>query len=335
MGRTRRGWRVAVAALLIACSPALPARAETIRIAAEYGISYLPLTVIQSQHILERLGARQGLDIKTRWLQFADGAAMNEALISGQLDIVSGGVTPMVLLWSRTRDNLHVRGIAALNAMPLYLNTIDANVRSIKDFTSRDRIAMPAAGVSIQAITLMMAAAQTFGPAGARQLNTLTVSMSHPDGMAAMLARKAGITAHFTSAPYMYEELEKPGVHRVLDSYAVLGGAGTFNVAWTTGRFVQENPKLVAIFIGALEKADRLIIDHPDEAAKIYIASAPTSLSAASLVRMIKDPENHWTVVPQRTMEYATFMAKIGMIPAAPASWKDLFFPAIAGEPGN
>jgi NitT/TauT family transport system substrate-binding protein len=335
MKRTIRGWLVGFGALLIACGGAPPARAETIRIAAEYGISYLPLTIIQTQHILERLGAAQGLDIKTSWLQFTGGASMNEALIAGQLDIASGGVAPMVLLWARTRDNLHVRGISALNSMPLYLNTIDANVHSIKDFASQDRIAMPAAGVSIQAITLMMAAAQTFGPAEAKKLNPLMVSMSHPDGMAALLARKAGITAHFTSPPYMFEELAQPGVHRVLDSYDVLGGPATFNVVWTTGRFVQRNPKLVPIFLAALEEADRLIIDHPNEAAKIYMASTHTSLSQAELVSMIKNPEVRWTISPERTMQYATFMAKIGMIPAAPASWKDLFFPAIADRPGS
>ncbi len=335
MKRTIRGWLVGFAALLIACGGVRPARAETIRIAAEYGISYLPLTIIETQHILERLGAAQGLDIKTRWLQFTDGAAMNEALIAGQLDIAAGGVAPMVLLWSRTRDNLHVRGISALNSMPLYLNTIDANVHSIKDFTSNDRIAMPAAGVSIQAITLMMAAAQAFGPAEAKKLNPLMVSMSHPDGMAALLARKAGITAHFTSPPYMFQELAQPGVHRVLDSYDVLGGPATFNVVWTTGRFVQRNPKLVPIFLAALEEADRLIIDHPDEAAKIYMASTRTSLPETEIVSMIKNPEVRWTVSPERTMQYAAFMAKIGMIPAAPASWKDLFFPAIGDRPGS
>ncbi len=335
MTRRRRGWLAGVAALLMICGQAMPARAATIRIAVEYGISYLPLTVMRARHLLETMGRQQGLDITTKWLKFTDGAAMNEALISGQLDIVSGGVAPMVLLWARTRDNLHVRGIAALNAMPLYLNTIDPDVHSIKDFTSKDRIAMPAAGVSIQAITLMMASAQVFGEAGAQKLNPLTVSMSHPDGMTAMLARKAGITAHFTSAPFMYEELEQPGVHRLLDSYTVLGGPATFNVAWTTGRFVQNNPKIVPIFIAALQAADSFIIDHPDEAVKIYMASEPTSLSEAALVRMIKDPENHWTVIPQRTMEYAAFMAKIGMIPAAPASWEDLFFPTIGSEPGS
>lgn len=335
MKRMRCGWLAVAAAGLIVCGLGPAAQARTIRVAAEYGISYLPLTVIQTRHILERLGAQQGLHIRTRWLQFTDGAAMNEALISGQLDIASGGVAPMVLLWSRTRGNLRVRGISALNAMPLYLNTIDPDVHSIKDFTNRDRIAMPGAGVSIQAITLMMASAQTFGPNEAKKLNPLTVSMSHPDGMAALLARKAGITAHFTSPPYMFEELAHPGVHRVLDSYDVLGGPGTFNVVWTTGRFAQNNPKLIGIFLAALRQADRLIIDHPDEAAKIYIASTHTALSEADLVAMIRNPEISWTISPERTMVYARFMARIGMIPAAPASWKALFFPAIAGGPGS
>jgi sulfonate transport system substrate-binding protein len=333
--RRRPGWTGRLLLILIACGVPFAARAQTIRIAKQYGIAYLPLTVIRTQHLMEKLGRRQGLDLQTSWLQFTGGASMNEALISGHLDIASGGVSPMVVLWARTRGNLRVRGIAALTSMPLYLNTIDAHVKTIRDFTGNDRIAMPAAGVSIQAITLMMAAAKTFGPAEARKLNPLTVSMSHPDGMAALLARRAGITAHFTSPPYMFEELTRPGVHRVLDSYDVLGGPATFTVLWTPGRFVHDNPKILAIFVAALKEADRFIIAHPAEAAKIYIASTHTRLSEASLERMIKNPEVRWTTTPHRTMEYARFMTKIGMIKRAPKSWKGLFFPAIDKEPGS
>lgn len=322
-------------AALLTCALPLAAKAETVRLAAQYGIAYLPLTVMKTRHLLEKLGRQEGLSLKTNWRQFTGGVEMNEALISGQLDIASGGVAPMVLLWARSRHNLRVRGIAALTSMPLYLNTIDPKVKSIKDFTSKDRIAMPAAGVSIQAITLMMEAAKVFGPKGAKKLNPLTVSMSHPDGMAALLARKAGITAHFTAPPYMFEELEKPGVHRVLDSYTVLGGPATFTVLWTSARFVQENPKILGIFVAALKKADRFIDAHPAKAAKIYIATTHTPLSQKNLERMIKNPEIRWTIAPQRTMEYARFMAGIGMIKKAPKSWKSLFFPAIGKEPGS
>jgi NitT/TauT family transport system substrate-binding protein len=314
---------------------ALPARAQTIRFATEYGIAYLPLSVIRAQHLLEKLGAKQGLHLKTSWLQFSGGASMNSALISGQLDVASGGVTPMVLLWARTRHNLKVDGIAALTSMPLYLNTIDPNVHSIKDFTSNDRIAMPAAGISLQAITLMMAAAKTWGPAEAKKLNPLTVSMSHPDGMAALLARKAGITAHFTAPPYMYLELEKPGVHRVLESYQVLGGQATFTVTWTSERFAKANPKVMPILLAALKEADQFIKNDPAGAAQIYIADTHTKLTQAQLVKMISNPDVSWTTTPQKTMEYARFMTEIGMIKEPPKDWKELFFPGVDHQPGS
>lgn len=332
---SRRGLAACLLALALAAGAFRPASAMTLKLAGEYGISYLPLTVIETQHLLEKYGRQQGLDISTRWLKFTGGAAMDEALIAGDLNIAVGGVAPMVLLWARTRDNLRVHAIAALNSMPLYLNTIDANVHAIKDFKSTDRIAMPAAGVSIQAITLMMAAAKEFGPDQARKLNPLTVSMSHPDGMAALLARKAGITAHFTSPPYMFEELTKPGVHRVLDSYDVLGGPATFNVVFASGRFMAKHPKIGPIVIAALKEADQFIIAHPKDAAQIYMHSTRTSLTESELVKMIKNPEVKWTIVPERTMQYARFMAKIGMIKTPPTGWKELFFSTMDGEPGS
>lgn len=333
--RSRNRWFAAGVAALLTIGTGVPARAETIRLAREYGIAYLPLLVMRSQHLLEKLGQKQGVPIKTEWLQFTGGASMNESLIAGRLDIASGGVTPMIVLWARTRHNLHVHGIAALTTMPLYLNTIDPDVHSIRDFTDKDRIAMPAAGISLQAITLMIAASKTFGPAEAKKLNPLCVSMSHPDGMAALLSRKAGITAHFTAPPYMYEELAHKGVHRVLDSYSVLGGPATFTLTWASERFAKENPKNLPIFVAALRQADTFIHAHPKRAAKLYVATTHTKIPLANLVKMITDPQVRWTTQPQQTMKYARFMAKIGMIPAAPANWKELFFPQIADQPGS
>src|SRR5207244_708789 len=111
-------------------------------------------------------------------------------------------------IWSRTRNNIGVKGVAALNSMPLYLNTINPAVKSIKDLSANDRIALPAVKVSIQAITLQMAAEKAFGPGEHGKLDPMTVSLGHSDGLAAMLSGKSEITAHFTSAPFMYQELD-------------------------------------------------------------------------------------------------------------------------------
>ncbi len=302
------------------------ARAESIAIAQEYGISYLPLTIMRVQDLFSKAGKAEGINITTNWLTFTGGAPMNEALISGNLDIASGGVAPMLVLWDRTRGNMDVKALAALGSMPLFLNTSDANVKTIKDFTDNDRIALPAVKVSIQAIILEMAAAQTFGEDGYNKLNGLTVSMSHPDGLSSLMNGTAGITAHFTSAPFQYQELANPKIHKVLDSYQVLGGPHTFNVVWASKKFVDGNPKVVKAFMVALQQAMAFINAHPTEAAKIYIADEKSKSSVQSIVSMIKDPQNVWTMKPQRIMEFAKFMQKTGLIKNVPADTSDVFF---------
>ena len=58
---------------------------------------------------------------------------MNDALLSGNLHIASGGVPPFITLWARTRGNLDVKAVAALNAMPLLLNTRNPRIKTIRD----------------------------------------------------------------------------------------------------------------------------------------------------------------------------------------------------------
>jgi NitT/TauT family transport system substrate-binding protein len=232
------------AGLILTAIASTHAEVREVRIAQQFGISYLPLTVMHHEHLLEQAAAKAGLgDLKVSWALFGAGNAMNEALLSGNLDFPSGGVGPLLTIWSKTKGHQEVKGVASLNSMPLYLVTVDPTVKTIKDFTQKDRIALPAVKISIQAVTLEMAAAQAFGDGEYNKLDTLTVGLAHPDAMAAMLTGKTEITAHFGSAPFMYQELEDPRAHRVLSSYDVLGGPHTFNVVWTTQRFHDANPK--------------------------------------------------------------------------------------------
>ena len=84
----------------------------------------------------------------------------------------------------------------AMNRQPAYLMTRNPNIKSIRDFTDNDRIALPAPKVSVQAIMLQMIAEKTFGKFDV--LDKLTVGMSHPDGTAAMLSGKLEVQSHFT-----------------------------------------------------------------------------------------------------------------------------------------
>lgn len=338
---TSRPKRSALAALALGAlaaslwAPGAEAQVKTVRLAKQFGISYLPLTIMEDKKLLEEQAKKLGIEVKTEWLQLSAGSPMNEALISGNLDFASGGVGPLLTIWSRTRANLKVMGVAAINSMPIWLTTINPDVKTIKDFTEKDRIALPAVKVSIQAVTLQMAAEQAFGPGQHGRLDTLTVSMSHPDGMAAMMSGRSEVTGHFTSAPFQYQELADPRVRKVVDSYDVLGGPHTFNVVWASTRFRDENPKIVEAFVAALDEAVKFINANRKEAAEIWVRAENSRMPAAEAERIIRLPENEWTMTPKKVMAYADFMSRNGLIPARPESWKDLFFPEVHGLPGS
>jgi NitT/TauT family transport system substrate-binding protein len=329
----------ALAILAIVAVPLMSSssRAEPreVRIAKQYGISYLPLTIMQEKKLLEAEGKKLGLDLSTEWVRFTGGPPMNEALISGNLDFASGGVGPLVTIWSRTVKNMKVKGIAALNAMPLYLNTIKPEIKTIKDFTEKDRIALPAVRVSIQAVILQMAAEKAFGQGQEHKLDTWTVSLSHPDGLAQMMSGKSEITAHLTSAPYQYEELKDKRVHRVLNSYDVLGGPHTFNAVYATSKLYEKEPKLVQAFLAALNEAMKEIKADPHAAAELWVKADKSKIPVADAEKIIRDPENQWTTTPLKTMVFADYMSRVKMIPVKPASWKDMFIDAIHNLPGS
>ncbi len=334
----RKIWRLpllAAAAVFAFSATSANAEPRTVRIAEQFGISYLPLTVMKEKHLLESEGKKVGLDLTTEWTHFSNGAAMNNALLAGSLDFASGGVGPLVTAWARTKGKQDIKGIAALNTMPLWLNTINPKVKTIKDFTDKDKIALPAVRVSIQAVILQMAALKAFGKGHEHDLDKYTVSLSHPDGLAQMMSFKSEITGHFTSAPYMYIELKNPKVHRVVNSYDVLGGPHTFNVVWAMGKLYKNNPKLIQAFLAALKTAMKDIKADPAAAAAIWVKANHSKLPVAEAEDIIKKPENSFTIVPKRTMAFANYMADVKMVPNRPKSWKDMFIDAVHGLKGS
>lgn len=334
--RFKRTAAAAVAALMLApVSFAAHAETTTVRLAKQFGISYLPMTVMEELKLVEKQAAAKGFELKTEWLRFTGGSGMNEALISGNLDIAAGGVGPMLTIWGRTRNNLKVKGVAALNAMPLYLVTVNPNVKSLKDFTGTDKIALPAVKTSIQAVTLQMAAEQAFGPGQQNKLDSLTVSMGHPDAQLTMMGGKSEVTAHFGSSPFQELELKDPRAHKVLDSYQVLGGPHTFNVIWTTEKFATQNPKALAAVLAALEEANAMIRNDPAAMAALWIKAEGSKMSLDEAVALIKAPHNEWTTTPKKVLSYLEYMHRAGLVSSTTQDWKDLFFPGIHGASGS
>lgn len=323
--------------IVVATHPRL-VRAEVseITIAEQYGMAYLQFLVMQRDHLVAKHAKAAGLgDIKVTWHKFSASNVMYDAVLSGDLQIASGGLTPLITIWARTRDNYKVHGLAAMNSMPLLLNTREPDVRTIRDFTSKSRIALPAVKISQQAITLQMAAAQAFGDAAFNRLDPLTVSMSHPDGMQALMSGASEVTAHLTSPPYQYQELAKPGIHTVLNSYDVAGGPVTFTVLWCTGKFRDENPKTYSAVLAAFKEATDIVNRDKRAAAELYVEKEHPKLTVDQVHAMLTSPGIDYTMAPAGVMKYADFMYAHGLIKVKPASWKEVFFPEVHDLPGN
>ena len=335
MSRVGKGFTV-IAALVGALGFVGSAAAEgRISIAQQFGIGYLILDVVRDQKLIEKHGKQAGLDIQVDWNSISGATAMNEALLAGALDVVSAGVPPMLTVWDRTRGRQNVKAIAALGSLPNYLLSNRAEVKSIKDLTDQDRIAVPAAGVGFQSRTLQIETAKVFGDAQYKKFDAISVSLPHPDANAALTAGGSEITTHFSSPPFQYQALENPRVHRILSSYDVLGGPGTFNVLYTTEKFHDENPKTYRAFYDALVEAAAFIRANKAAAAEAYIRVENSKLPLALVQRIVEDPEIDFTVEPQRSFVYAQKLYELGVLKHQAASWQDYFFPEAHERPGS
>lgn len=329
--------RSLAAALSLSFLAAGSAHAEgQLRVAQQFGIAYLILDVVKDQQLVEKHGKAQGLAIDVQWHQISGATAMNEALLAGSLDIVSAGVPPMLTLWDRTRGKQNVKAVAALGALPNYLLTTNANVRSLADFSDKDRIAVPAAGTGFQSRTLQIEAAKVFGAPQYKKLDAISVSLPHPDATAALISGGTEINSHFSSAPFYYQALaQNPKVRKVISSYDILGGPATFNVLYTTQRFHDRNPQTYRAFYAALREAADFIRKDPAQAAEIFIRVQKSKLDPALVRQIIEDPENQFTADPQNSFIYARELHKIGVLQHPAASWKDYFFSEAHAHPGS
>ena len=316
---------------------ALPSIAETVnvRLARQFGIGYMPLTLVQEQGLLEKHAQEAGVDVTTEWLRFTGGSGMNEALLSGNLDIAAGGTTPMLTIWARTQNNLGIKGLAALSSMPLHLVTTNPEVESIADFSRGDKIALPAVKTSIQAITLQMAAEKYLGEGRHADLDAFTVSMGHPDAQLALMGGQSEINAHFGSPPFQNLEIKDPRARKVLDSYDVLDGPHTFTVIWAKNDFVEGNPEIVAALMAALEESISFIQENPEEAARIWAAAESTNLTHEEIVALITDEQTRWTTEPERLLPYLNYMARVGLVQQDTDDWRDLFFDTVRDSDGS
>jgi NitT/TauT family transport system substrate-binding protein len=331
------------AALLLIClsaglsRPVLAAEKPTeFRVGAQRGLGYLPLYVIDEQGLLAKHAARLGIGVPTfRLIGIGSAAAISEMLLSGSVDAVAGAITPLLTLWDKTRDGQKVMAIASLTNAVLYLNTNNPDLHSLADIGDQDRIALSGVGFSMQAALLQMASGQTFGAGQERRLDALTVSMPHPEALAALLSGNAHIiSAHFATPPFQNIELRDPRIHRVMTSTDILGGYSPAALVFTMQRVYDANPGLLQAFVAATEEANAWIEANPTAAADLYLRAEPQKLTSEEVQQLLLNGDLRFSTIPANSLQIAKFMGKIGRLRTTPVSWTDYFLPIVKG-PGS
>ncbi len=330
-------FRLLLAAGIVTSGWAGTASAETgeLRIAKQYGLGYLQLMLMEEQKLVEKHAKALGLgDIKVTWATFRSSDVMNDALLSGSVDFASVGAPGLATIWAKTRSTpQEIKAAFGYNFFPTALNTRDPNIKSLADYTEKHKIAVPAVKVSNQAIFLQMAAAKLYGIANYAKFDSLTVSMSHPDGMAALLSGGGEISSHFTAVPFVQLELEKPGIRKLATATEILGAPNCHNFMIAPTKFYTANPTLYTAFLQAMQEATDIINKDKRAAAESYIRITRDKSSVDQMLRIMNDTGNAYAfnVTPQGDMLTMEFMYKIGTIKVKP-EWKEMLFPALPGR---
>jgi NitT/TauT family transport system substrate-binding protein len=332
-----RHMTVAVAAMIAAMSCAQAEIDEVNIPKGAGGVGFLPLIVMEKHGLVEKHARAGGLpNLKVNYVTLGGPSVVNDALISGAAHFAPAGPPAFLTVWDRTRTSMKVKGVAAMTSIPMYLNTRSDRIKSIEDLREDDKMAVTAVKVSIPSIIMQIYAKEKHGPAQYARFDRYTVSLTHPDGVAALLSGRHEVNLHYTSPPFHQRERKDPAIRTIQTSNEVMGGPSTFTMLYAPTKFHDENPKTYAAVLKALEEAIAMINADKRGAARVFLESSDgRGWKLDEIVAVLEDPDIVFTTTPQNVMKYANFMSDVGTLKARPASWQELFFPAIHGVAGN
>ncbi|MDR3178007.1 MAG: ABC transporter substrate-binding protein [Campylobacteraceae bacterium] len=321
----KRGLVIAFLTLFMGSS--LWAEVGVFKISRQHGLSTLPFIVINEWKLIEKYAKEAGLgDVRVEYVTLTGGAATNEALLSGSIHINSNGAAPFIRLWDKT--NGRVKAISSSGKQVFDLVSSNPKVASIKDLSDDDKIALPAAKVSIQSLILQIATAREFGIKNYDKFDRLSVTLSSPDAFVALTSNKSEINAHFGSEPFTTVELQNSNIHKILSSADVVSKDATTSLYSTTQEFYDQNPKLIRAFLRALNDAIIWINNNQKEAVDLYVKSEKSKESPELLLSILKSGNVQFGLKPTGVTVFSDFLYETGAIKSKPAQ-KDLFFDAI------
>lgn len=334
-------WQVRIAAgiggvLLAGLASPAGAEVKEVFLGQQFGAVYMPMMVMEDQKLVEKHLAAAGLgEVKVTWAKMGGPSALVDAFISGNLHFAAQGTPSLGLLWDRTKGGLNVKALGSIANNNIWLNTKSPNIKSLKDFTDKDRIGVPSLKVSTQAIFIQYASEQAWGKGQHGKLDPIMVALPHPDAMAAVLNPSHEVTAHGATSPFHEAEMAG-GLKTVVSMFESFGGPVT-GLNWVSHeKFRKENPKVFEAVSKAFDEGLAWINSDKPRAAKWFIEhTKDRRVSVEAMTKLMQSPDLEFTKVPSRVGKFVDFMHRTGTLKNQATSWKDLYFPEVHASPGS
>jgi NitT/TauT family transport system substrate-binding protein len=308
-----------------------------VRFVQQRGLLYIPVDIMVSGGILQQEATRLGLGkVEATATALSGPGAILDALLSGAADYGTAALPSLLTLWERTRNSANeVKAVGTMSNGAMTLYTINPNVKTLADFTDKDRIAVPTVRLSFNAMMLQMAAEQLWNDP--HRLDHLTVALGHPDAVTALSAGygKATITAHIGVQPFTDRGLKLEGAHIITDSRKVFGGPLTQITLLATKQTKEKNAALFKAVAAALEQSIKVANADKRAAVTLYKEVQKVPESIDELLAQVNDPGFEFTSRPQRIGHFTAFLNRIGTMKTKVENWKDLFWETAHHLQGN
>lgn len=312
---------VMAASLLAACgsggeSPNASGETQTLRVVTNFGTIYYGLLLGLD------LLSEENSDLTIEHVQLSAGGDSLTALASDQADLVSVGVSPVLI---GREAGVPAKFGGALVTAHVALVAMDDKYQSLADFEEGDAIATPGP-YAVGSIALLGAAMRELGDW--KKVQDLFRMMPHPDAVAALV--QGEVAAHMATPPFLQQDLAE-GAREVIGGDDLLNAPVPLGAFAFSESFYEKNPNLAAQVTKAIEKGTKMINDDPEGAAQRIAAMDAVKAPAEQVLVELTEQGIKFDTKFSGYKETAETMQQMGLIKQV-VPLADVSFPGVSGE---
>ena len=118
---------------------------EPVRIGVGFGLAFLPAYICEDLKLVEKHGKDAHLELQASYQRFFGAGPLQEAIGAGAIDMAPFGTAPLLAAWEKAQGSpRQILAVSGITTLPPVLLTNRPEVRSLADFRTADRIAIPA-----------------------------------------------------------------------------------------------------------------------------------------------------------------------------------------------